>query len=77
MRTESPYPVGSNIELVFCVGSASESLKVTGKVQRHGDGTDSGNGMGVKFAAMSSETTARLESYLMSHLGTMELPSSL
>jgi Tfp pilus assembly protein PilZ len=77
IRTESPYPVGSNIELVFCMGSASESLKVMGKVQRHGDGTGSGNGMGVRFEAISSETAARLESYLMNHLGTMELPASL
>lgn len=77
IKTENPYPVGSKIELVFCVGTASESLKVTGTVQRHGQEAGAEGGMGVKFETMSSETAARLESYLMSHLGTMELPASI
>lgn len=77
IKTENPYPVGSNIEVVFCVGTASESLKVRGRVQRHGEGAGAEEGMGVKFETMSDETAARLESYLMSHLGTMELPARI
>ncbi len=70
-------PVGSKIELAFCVGTAAESLEVVGKVQRHGHGAGAGGGMGIKFESMSSETAGRLESYLMSHLGTMELLAKL
>lgn len=77
IKTETPSPIDSKIELVFCVGAASDSLKVTGTVMRHGQGDDAEGGMGIRFDPMSSETTERLESYLMSHLGTMELPATL
>jgi Tfp pilus assembly protein PilZ len=76
IKTENPYAVGAKIELVFCVGTASESLKVTGTVQRQVEGGGAEGGMGVTFEAMSGDTRARLESFMMSHLGTMELPAT-
>jgi len=63
------------IELVFCVGSGSRSLKVAGRVIRVGPGDqEAGNGMGVQFDMLPEAERGVLESFLMSQLGTLDLP---
>jgi uncharacterized protein (TIGR02266 family) len=78
IETESPYPSGTAIELVFCVGAGSRSLNVKGKVIRVGKGDNgAADGMGVRFDGLSDDTRSALESFLMSHLGTLEMPAAL
>ena len=78
IETKTPYPNGTAIEMVFCVGVGSRSLHLTGKVIRNGRGdTDAEIGMGVEFAGLSDEERSLLEGYLMSQLGTLELPATL
>jgi Tfp pilus assembly protein PilZ len=75
VQTENPYPIGSAIELVFCVGSATRSLKIIGKVCRHGGGAAGAEkGMGISFETPSESDRAALESFIMSQLGTVEVP---
>lgn len=78
IESQTPYPIGSGIEVVFCVGAGSRSLTVKGKVCRVGKG-DYGNatGMGIKFDALADAERSMLESFLMSHLGTLDLPAAL
>jgi Tfp pilus assembly protein PilZ len=75
IRTESPYPMGDGIELLFCVGGGSDSLTIRGKIRRHGASVEPG--MGVEFDDLSDDDRARLESFILSHLGTADLPSDL
>jgi len=78
IETQTPYPAGTAIELVFCVGAGSRSLSLKGKVIRVGKGdTGSADGMGVRFDALADEARSALESFLMSHLGTIDLPATL
>ena len=78
IETATPYPIGTAIEMVFCVGAGSRSVKVTGKVIRNGRGdTDAENGMGVEFGSLGDSERSVLESYLMSQLGTLDLPATL
>lgn len=78
IESQAPFQVGMKIELVFCVGSGSRSLKVAGKVIRVGAGEQgSGNGMGVQFDSLPEGERSVLESFLMSQLGTLELPAAL
>ena len=78
IETQTPYPVGTAIELVFCVGAGSRSLNIRGKVIRVGKGdTGSADGMGVTFEAVPDATRSALESFLMSQLGTLDLPAML
>jgi Tfp pilus assembly protein PilZ len=78
VETQAPYPVGTSIEMVFCVGSGSRSLRLKGRVCRNGKG-DSGaeTGMGVEFQSVPDQEKGILESFLMSHLGTLDLPAKL
>jgi len=78
IATEAPYPMGTAIELVFCVGAGSNSLRLRGKVVRVGT-VDPGkeSGMGVEFDDPPAESASLLESYLMSQLGSLDLPVSL
>jgi Tfp pilus assembly protein PilZ len=78
IESKTPYPVGDSIEVVFCVGAGSRSLTVKGKVIRVGKG-DYGNatGMGIKFDDLGDSERSMLESFLMSHLGTLDLPAAL
>ena len=78
VETQAPYPVGTAIEMVFCVGSGSRSLQLKAKVCRNGKG-DSGaeSGMGVQFEDATDQQREILESFLMGHLGTMDLPAKL
>ncbi len=79
IETEDPYPVGTPIEMVFCVGSASRSLRITGSVTRVGE-TGQGvkwPGMGIRFENLSEAHRSTLESYLMTHLGTLDLPATI
>jgi Tfp pilus assembly protein PilZ/CheY-like chemotaxis protein len=78
IETQTPYSVGTQIEMVFCVGSGSRSLCLKGKVCRNGKG-DSGaeTGMGVQYDALPDRERDILESFLMSHLGTLDLPAKL
>jgi len=78
IESQTPYPVGTPIELVFCVGAGSRSLNVKGKVIRVGKGdTGSADGMGVTFDALPDAARSALESFLMSQLGTLDLPATL
>jgi Tfp pilus assembly protein PilZ/AmiR/NasT family two-component response regulator len=78
IETKTPYPIGTAIEMVFCVGVGSRSLRLTGKVIRNGRGdTDAEIGMGVEFAEISDGERSMLEGYLMSQLGTLDLPATL
>ena len=77
IKTDNPYPVDTKVELVFCIGSAARSVKVSGRVCRNGPGGTGGEGMGVAFGDVPEETLARLESFLMGHLGTLEVPATL
>lgn len=78
IETATPYPIGSPIEVAFCVGAGSRSLNIKGKVIRVGKG-DYGNatGMGVKFDHLGEAERSMLESFLMSHLGTLDLPAAI
>lgn len=78
IETSTPYPINSPIEVVFCVGAGSRSLSLKGKVIRVGKG-DYGNatGMGIKFGAIGDAERSMLESFLMTHLGTLDLPAAL
>jgi uncharacterized protein (TIGR02266 family) len=78
IETETPYPAGTAIEMVFCVGAGSRSLNLKGKVIRVGKG-DNGSidGMGVQFEALAEDSRSTLESFLMTHLGTLDLPAAL
>jgi Tfp pilus assembly protein PilZ len=78
IETSSPYPSGTAIEMVFCVGAGTRSLNVKGKVIRVGKG-DAGiaDGMGVQFEQLPETERSILESYLMTHLGTLDLPATL
>jgi Tfp pilus assembly protein PilZ len=78
IETQTPYPIGTTIEMVFCVGSGSRSLRLKGKVIRNGRGDlDAESGMGVEFAETGDAERSVLESYLMSQLGTLDLPATL
>jgi hypothetical protein len=78
IESQVPYPVDTAIELVFCVGSGSRSLRLKGKVIRVGKG-DSGAevGMGVQFLPLPADDRSVLEGFLMSQLGTLDLPAAL
>ena len=78
IETETPYPSGTSIELVFCVGAGSRSLNLKGRVIRVGKGDNgSADGMGVQFDGLTDDSRSALESFLMSHLGTLEMPAAL
>lgn len=78
IETQAPYPTGTSIELVFCVGGGSKSLRLKGKVCRTGKGdSDAESGMGVQFNELSDQDREALEAFLMSHLGTLDLPAKL
>ena len=78
IETETPYPSGTAIELVFCVGAGARSLNLKGKVIRVGKGDNgSADGMGVRFDALTDDIRSALESFLMTHLGTLEMPAAL
>lgn len=78
IRTDEPYPIGSPVELVFSVGGGAESLRAIGRVCRHGSGSaETEEGMGVSFENISALDRSRLESFLMTHLGSAELPLGL
>jgi uncharacterized protein (TIGR02266 family) len=78
IASQTPYPVGTEIEMVFCVGAGSRSLRLKGKVTRNGPGDhDAETGMGVEFVGMPESERSVLETYLMSQLGTLDLPATL
>jgi Tfp pilus assembly protein PilZ len=78
IETSTPYPTGTPIEMVFCVGAGSRSLNLKGKVIRVGKGDlGAAEGMGVQFDPMPEGERSLLESYLMSNLGTLDLPATL
>lgn len=78
IQTENPYPVGTAVELLFCIGSGSRSLKVLGRVCRHGTGGPGAEqGMGIGFVDLTESTRAALQSFMMSQIGTADLPSTL
>ena len=78
IETSTPYPINSPIEVVFCVGAGSRSLSLKGKVIRVGKGDyGSATGMGIRFDAIGDAERSMLESFLMTHLGTLDLPAAL
>ncbi len=79
IKTETPHPVGTAIEMVVCPGTASRPLRLRGRVRRHGtgDGAEEPAGMGIEFEALPEDVRAALESYLMSQIGTPGLPAEL
>jgi len=78
IETQTPYDVGTPIEMVFCVGSGSRSLRLKGKVCRTGKGdSDAETGMGVQYDPLTDQDKEVLESFLMGHLGTLDLPAKL
>jgi CheY-like chemotaxis protein len=78
IKADAPHPVGTRIEIVFCVGSGTQSIRTFGVVRRHGQG-DSGepSGMGVEFEPLTDANREALETFLMSQLGTADMPSAL
>jgi len=76
IKTDAPHPVGTRIEIVFCVGSAARSVRALGVVRRHAAAGEP-PGMGVEFEALSDENRAALESFLMGQLGSPDLPAAL
>lgn len=77
VQTEALYPIGTEIEMVFCVGSASRSIKTRGTVRHHGQGAGANAGMGIEFQGMSDSDRGALGSFLLSQMGTPGLPSTL
>jgi CheY-like chemotaxis protein/Tfp pilus assembly protein PilZ len=79
IKTDSPHPVGTAIEMVFCPGTASRPLRLRGRVRRHGSGggADEPAGMGIEFEPLAEDVRAALESYLMSQIGSPGLPAEL
>ena len=78
IETQTPYAVGTPIEMVFCVGGGSRSLRLKGKVCRNGKGdSDAETGMGVQYDPLSDQDRDLLETFLMSQLGTLDLPAKL
>ncbi len=78
IETASPYQIGNGIEVAFCVGAGSRSLNIKGKVIRVGKGDyGTATGMGIKFDPLGDAERSMLESFLMSHLGTLDLPAAL
>lgn len=78
VKTDDPYPAGSPVELILCLGGGSESVSIRGMVRRVTTEQEDGeSGMGVQFGQMKSSAANALESFLLSQLGTLEFPSTL
>ncbi len=78
VKTDTPDPVGTRVETVFCVGSGSQSIRTFAVVRRHGR-AEAGEpaGMGLEFEPLSEANRAALESFLIDQLGTPDLPAEL
>lgn len=77
IQTKSPYPIGSEVELIFCLGGKTGNYHLTGRVRRHGTDVDGHEGMGVSFEDLSDETRSGLKSYLLAQLTNLDFPSAL
>lgn len=78
IKTDAPDPVGTRIEVVFCVGTAAQSVRTFAVVRRHGAaGAGESQGMGVEFEPLSDAHRDALEAYLMAQLATGDLPATL
>ncbi len=79
IESQTPYAVGTQVEMVFCVGNASRSLRIAGSVSRVAEPGEQGKwkGMGIKFENLSDSNRSALESFLMNQLGTLDLPTAL
>jgi hypothetical protein len=78
IKTETPHPVGTTLEIVFCPGDATRTLRLGSTVRHHGNGSGGEPcGMGIEFKALNPEARTTLESYLMSQIGTSEMPADL
>lgn len=78
IKTDTPHPVGTRIEIVFCAGSGTQSIRTFAVVRRHGStGAGEPPGMGVEFEPLPDANREALESFLMSQLATGDMPSAL
>lgn len=79
IRTRSPYAIGTRLEMVFCAGSASRSVKLRGNVVHHGHPNPGAPalGMGIQFEELSPADRSSLESYLISQMGMADMPATL
>jgi CheY-like chemotaxis protein len=78
IRTGSPHPPGTRIEIVFSVGSTQRSIRALGIVRRHGSPASGEEpGMGIEFEALPEPGRSTLEAFLLDQLGTLDLPAAL
>lgn len=78
IKTETPDPVGTRIEVVFCVGTGSQSVRTFAVVRRQGTaGAGEPPGMGLEFEPLTDANRDALEAFLMSQLATGDLPATL
>ncbi len=79
IKTDTPHPVGTGVEIVFCPGDATRTLRLGGTVRHHGKGSGSDDplGMGIEFKSLQPEARTTLESHLMSQIGTPGMPANL
>ncbi len=78
IKTDAPHPVGTRIEIVFCVGRTERSIRALGVVRRHGSPrTGEAPGMGIEFEALPEPGRSALETFLLDQLGTLDLPAAL
>jgi Tfp pilus assembly protein PilZ len=78
IRTDSPYVIGTQVEIVFSVGRTERSIRALGVVRRHGSpATSEAQGMGLEFESLPEPGRSALETFLLDQLGTLDLPSAL
>ena len=69
VETRKPYPVGEAVELIFCVGGSTGSVRVNAKVCRHGSDDDGHAGMGLSFTDPPQDVVAMIDAFVMTLLG--------
>jgi Tfp pilus assembly protein PilZ len=77
VETRKPYPVGEQIEMIFCVGGNTGSLRVSARVCRHGTDDDGHAGMGLAFTDLQPAVLASIEAFLNAQLGTPALAQAV
>ncbi len=77
IETRRPYPIGAEVEIMFCIGREAGSVRLVGRVCRHGADADGHVGMGLVFDEVHEKTRARIEAFLFDQLGNLDFPSAL
>jgi Tfp pilus assembly protein PilZ len=79
IRSPGPYPVGTSIQVEFCLGGVANRAQVTGHVCHHGHGRRSAppSGMGIQFETMGYSDRALIEAFVIEQLGAPAFPATL